>query len=150
VHAKKLKNFLVTIDIMTLVHHDENVEILYKGLTKLPSLSLYTYTIRKDGKEPSIPSEFLTAEIKKENIETGDGVGFCTVWDKYLNVYVWERKKILLHFGYMLKENNWERSSGNDIGCIYDLKVIDLERDMLEKSAYDYSNYQKLHWGYKT
>jgi hypothetical protein len=135
---------------MTLVYHDENVEILYKGLTRLPSLSLYTYTIRKNEKEPSIPSEFIAAEIKKKNIEIGDGIGFCTVWDKYLNVYVWERKKILLHFGYMSKENNWVRSSGNDIGCIHDLKVIEIESYMLEKSAYDYSRYQRLHSGCKT
>jgi|GEM_PF-4323953 hypothetical protein len=73
------------------------------------------------------------------------GIGFCTVWGKYLNVYVWERKKILLHFGYVRKENNWIRSSGNDIGCVYDLRIVEVERDMLEKSNYDYSKYHMLH-----
>jgi hypothetical protein len=129
---------------MTLEYQNENVEILYKGVTELPPLSLYTYTMRKGNeKEPFIPSEFLTAELK--NIDIGDSIGFCTVWDKYLNVYVWERKKILLHFGYMLKEDKWIRSSGNDIGCVYDLRIIEVERDMLEKSNYDYSKYHTLH-----
>jgi hypothetical protein len=131
---------------MTLVYQNGNVEIRYKGLTELPPISLYTYTMRKkDKEEPSIPSEFLTDEIKKKNIHAGDGIGFCTVWDKYLNVYVWERKKILLHFGYIVSENGWIRSNDNDIGCIDDLKIIELEHNMLEQSGFDYPKYQKLH-----
>jgi len=131
---------------MTLVYQNENIEIRYKGLIEFPLLSLYIYAMRKKNeKEPSTPSKVLTDEIKKKNIHTGDGIGFCTVWNKHLNVYVWTRKKILLHFGYTLSENNWIKSNENDIGCVDDLRIVALENSMLEESKFDYTRYRKLH-----
>lgn len=109
------------------------------------SLHLYLADKKKDEKKPAIPSEFLADEIEKKSIHAGDGIGFCTVWNKHLNVYVWTRKKILLHFGYTLSENNWIKSNENYIGCVDDLRIVAFENSMLEESKFDYTRYRKLH-----